>query len=99
MGDDPSPLARPRIAFPRIQWRMPAEAPSASWVAPPSRTRTYLSKVHRIMSANAKRDRRRCTPGLESLEKRDVPASFGVPWRDPAHLSLSFVPDGTRIAG
>ena len=36
---------------------------------------------------------------VESLEGRAVPATFGVPWSDPSHLTLSFVPDGTAIAG
>jgi hypothetical protein len=35
---------------------------------------------------------------VEPLEARDVPASFGVPWGDPTHVSLSFVPDGTLAA-
>src|SRR3954469_26057071 len=37
--------------------------------------------------------------GIESLEARAVPATFGVPWSDPSHLTLSFAPDGTKIAG
>ncbi len=36
---------------------------------------------------------------IEALEDRAVPATFGVPWSDPSHLSLSFAPDGTEIAG
>ena len=36
---------------------------------------------------------------VESLEDRVVLATFGVPWDDPSHLSLSFAPDGTSIAG
>jgi hypothetical protein len=36
---------------------------------------------------------------FEALEDRAVPATFGVPWTDPSHLTLSFVPDGTPIAG
>src|SRR5713226_7033277 len=36
---------------------------------------------------------------LEVLEDRTTPAVFGVPWSDPSHLTLSFVPDGTRIGG
>jgi Matrixin len=36
---------------------------------------------------------------FEGLEERSVPATFGVPWSDPSHLTLSFVPDGTPIAG
>ena len=36
---------------------------------------------------------------LESLEARDVPATFGIPWADPGHLTISFAPDGTQIAG
>jgi hypothetical protein len=36
---------------------------------------------------------------LEVLEDRTAPALYGVPWSDPRHLTLSFVPDGTPIAG
>src|SRR5947199_46860 len=36
---------------------------------------------------------------LESLEDRSLPATFGVPWPDPGHLTLSFVPDGTQYSG
>jgi hypothetical protein len=32
---------------------------------------------------------------LERLEDRLTPATFGVPWPDAQHLTLSFVPDGT----
>jgi hypothetical protein len=35
---------------------------------------------------------------VELLESRVVPATFGVPWTDPSHLTLSFAPDGTPIA-
>lgn len=35
---------------------------------------------------------------LETLEDRSVPATFGLPWHDPRHLTLSFAPDGTAIA-
>ena len=34
---------------------------------------------------------------LERLEDRTAPATFGNPWPDAHHLTLSFVPDGTRI--
>jgi hypothetical protein len=36
---------------------------------------------------------------LEVLEDRTAPAVYGIPWSDPRHLTLSFVPDGTPIAG
>src|SRR5262249_12784129 len=36
---------------------------------------------------------------LQYLEDRIVPATFGIPWEDPTHLSISFAPDGTSIAG
>jgi hypothetical protein len=32
---------------------------------------------------------------FETLEDRTVPATWGVPWPDPGHLTLSFVADGT----
>ena len=37
--------------------------------------------------------------GVERLESRDTPATFGIPWPDGAHLTLSFAPDGTSISG
>jgi hypothetical protein len=43
--------------------------------------------------------RRPARPALESLEDRTAPALFGIPWTDPAHLTLSFAPDGTPVAG
>src|SRR5262249_25489781 len=36
-------------------------------------------------------------PSLERLEDRCVPATFGTPWPDPSHLTLSFAPDGTVV--
>jgi hypothetical protein len=42
---------------------------------------------------------RRVRLHLEHLEDRQVPATFGVPWTDPHHLSVSFVRDGTDIGG
>jgi Matrixin len=33
--------------------------------------------------------------GPEPLEARALPSSWGIPWADPNHLTLSFVPDGT----
>lgn len=42
---------------------------------------------------------KRHRPTLDRLEDRTVPALFGIPWYDPSHLSLSFAPDGTAIAG
>jgi hypothetical protein len=33
--------------------------------------------------------------GFESLEDRSLPSTFGIPWADPNHLTLSFAPDGT----
>lgn len=34
--------------------------------------------------------------GFEALEDRSLPTTFGIPWADPDHLTLSFVPDGTE---
>jgi hypothetical protein len=36
---------------------------------------------------------------LEGLEQRLTPANFGNPWADARHLTISFAPDGTDIAG
>jgi hypothetical protein len=38
-----------------------------------------------------------CKLTLEVLEDRTVPATFGIPWPNPGHLTLSFVPDGTHV--
>src|SRR5262245_10431788 len=36
-------------------------------------------------------------PGtIECLEDRTLPSSFGIPWPDANHLTLSLAPDGTR---
>ncbi|MDY3561797.1 hypothetical protein R5W23_003225 [Gemmata sp. JC673] len=35
---------------------------------------------------------------FEYLEDRALPSTFGVPWADPEHLTLSFVNDGTRTS-
>ena len=35
----------------------------------------------------------------EQLEGRLLRAAVGLPWTDPTHLTLSFAPDGTSIAG
>src|SRR4051794_17522406 len=51
------------------------------------------------MHKRSNRDQRRRKLTCESLEDRAVPATFGVPWSDPSHLTLSFAPDGTTIAG
>src|SRR5262245_10001268 len=37
----------------------------------------------------------RLGPRFQPLEDRSVPTAFGTPWADPAHLTLSFTPDGT----
>jgi hypothetical protein len=36
---------------------------------------------------------------LERLEDRSTPSTSGVTWPDGGHLTLSFVPDGTQVAG
>src|SRR5262245_11237050 len=33
---------------------------------------------------------------FEALEDRSLPSTFGVPWADPEHLTLSFVGDNTQ---
>ncbi|MCI0456804.1 MAG: hypothetical protein L0Z62_07485, partial [Gemmataceae bacterium] len=34
---------------------------------------------------------------VEQLEDRCVPATWGNPWADPGHLTVSFAPDGTPV--
>jgi hypothetical protein len=36
---------------------------------------------------------------LEPLEDRTLPANFGIPWPNAGHLTISFAPDGTLVAG
>jgi hypothetical protein len=38
-------------------------------------------------------------PTVEVLDDRTLPAVYGMAWSDPVHLTLSFAPDGTPIAG
>jgi hypothetical protein len=42
--------------------------------------------------------RRRSRLGVEILEDRTAPATFGTAWPDASHLTLGFVPDGTQAA-
>lgn len=46
-----------------------------------------------------KRSRRRNRPAFEALEARDLPATWGIPWADPQHLTVSLAPDGTNAFG
>jgi hypothetical protein len=41
----------------------------------------------------------RATLCVEALEDRSTPATYGNPWPDAAHLTLSFAPDGTTAGG
>lgn len=36
---------------------------------------------------------------VEGMESRVVPAQFGIAWNDPAHIRISFAPDGTSADG
>ncbi|HEY2155610.1 MAG TPA: hypothetical protein VGH33_08265, partial [Isosphaeraceae bacterium] len=46
-----------------------------------------------------RRWKRRNRPAMEGLEKRDLPATWGIPWADAQHLTVSFAPDGTSAFG
>ena len=37
--------------------------------------------------------------GVERLESRDTPATFGVPWADAGNITVSFAQDGTDVSG
>jgi hypothetical protein len=36
-------------------------------------------------------------PTLEQLEDRTLPTTWGMPWPNPQHVTVSFVPDGTQV--
>jgi hypothetical protein len=36
-------------------------------------------------------------PGLEGLENREIPATWGFAWPMPQIMTISFVPDGTKV--
>src|SRR5947209_7204930 len=40
---------------------------------------------------------RKTRPTIEQLEDRCTPATWGNPWPDAQHLTLSFAPDGTLV--
>src|SRR6516225_1550992 len=42
--------------------------------------------------------KRSCRLTLERLEDRELLASWGVPWPNPQHVTVSFVPDGTQVS-
>lgn len=42
---------------------------------------------------------RRARLCVESLEQRDMPAQFGIPWANPTSLTVSFAPDGADVDG
>ncbi|HKB40597.1 MAG TPA: matrixin family metalloprotease [Gemmataceae bacterium] len=41
--------------------------------------------------------RRKTRPCVQELEDRCVPVTWGNPWPDATHLTLSFAPDGTKL--
>lgn len=52
-----------------------------------------------MASRTSTKNNRNLSNGMEQLEERWTPAQFGIPWNDPAHLTMSLVPDGTTAAG
>jgi predicted Zn-dependent protease len=62
-----------------------------------ARRRGQAAQAHRVRQDHARR-RNRFHSAVEHLEERTLLAVTGVPWLDPGHLTLSFAPDGTRIA-
>lgn len=52
-----------------------------------------------MIPSNVRKHHRQLGRGLEKLEERWTPAQFGIPWNDPAHLTMSLAPDGTTAAG
>ena len=43
--------------------------------------------------------RRQTRLSVEGLERRDVPAQFGIPWANGTALTVSFAPDGADVDG
>ena len=52
-----------------------------------------------MTSHQSRQNNRSLRNGMEQLEERWTPAQFGIPWNDPAHLTMSLAPDGTTAAG
>ncbi len=69
-----------RSAFSRYAALDPPDDPPRR----PAHSETQMTPSPRLGSA------------FEALEDRALPTSFGVPWADPEHLTLSFVADGTQ---
>jgi Matrixin len=42
---------------------------------------------------------RRAQLNVQGLERRDVPATFGIPWANGTSVTVSFAPDGTDVDG
>jgi Matrixin len=42
---------------------------------------------------------RRAHLALDTLERRDVPATFGIPWPNGTAITVSFAPDGADVDG
>src|SRR4051812_43833840 len=43
--------------------------------------------------------RRQTRLSVQALERRDVPAQFGIPWANGTALTVSFAPDGADVDG
>src|SRR5436190_3753364 len=64
-----------------------------------SRSRPETAGSRRKVRPTMKRQKLTRRLFAEQLETREVPATFGVPWPDAQHLTVSFAPDNTSANG
>lgn len=57
------------------------------------------TKTRNTLKSSMRPQVRKFVMNNETLESRCVPATFGVPWPNPQHITISFAPDGTDIRG
>ncbi len=69
------------------------------WIETITQSFTANRRLRRTGRVASRLPSLRPAPALESLEERTLLSTTGVAWNDPRHLTLSFAPDGTAIAG
>ena len=77
-------------------WPVTSPPPSPKRAAGPDRHPTHPGRMRHAEEAIATPQSTRVRlPGGAA----DLPATWGIPWADPEHLTMSFAPDGTNVFG